>query len=253
MSIENELSEHFSAREISLPLNINLMLDLKDKFNIQDFDANLILQSLKTDDAQSEKKREYIHNKIKEHLYTCQRCPLYSSESQTQKVSGEGSLNSPLVFIGEGPGFEEDKMGKPFVGPAGQLLTTILNKLEIQREMVYITNVIKCRPPKNRTPVKKEIKACSHNLELELSFITPKVIVALGAVPLKYFRPGSSIMRSRGQWINSRGYWIMPTFHPAYILRQHGKTLNKVKWAVWYDFNKAVAKAKELCPNYKYK
>jgi DNA polymerase len=100
--------------------------------------------------------------------------------------------------------------------------------------------------------MQKEIRACSHNLELELSFITPKVIIALGAVPLNYFKSGSSIIRERGRWINSGEYWIMPTFHPAYILRQQGKALNRVKWAIWQDFNKAVEKAKEMCPEYKY-
>lgn len=252
MALEDEIKESFTAMEINLPDSIKLLLELKDKFNIPDSSVDAILESINIDDVESEKKRGYLYSKIKEYLNSCQRCPLYLAENHTQKVAGEGALNSPLVLIGEGPGFDEDKMGRPFVGRAGQLLTTILDKLEIRRENVYITNVIKCRPPQNRTPMKKEIKACSHNLELELSLIAPKVIIALGAVPLNYFKSGSSIMRERGHWINSGEYRIMPTFHPAYILRQQGKTLNKVKWAVWQDFNEAVKKAKEIYPEYKY-
>lgn len=248
MAIEDEIQQLFTATQIDLPESIKLLIELKDKFNITESNEDTILQSIKTNDVQAEKKRAYLYNRIKERLNSCQRCPLYMSKNHTQKVPGEGPLNSPLVLIGEGPGFDEDKAGRPFVGRAGQLLTTILHKLNIKRENVYITNVIKCRPPQNRTPIQKEIKACSHNLELELSIISPKVIIALGAVPLNYFKPGSSIMRERGRWIVSKDYWIMPTFHPAYILRQQGKTLNKVKWAVWSDFNNAIKKLIELCP-----
>lgn len=252
MAKENEIEGTLAAREIKLPDSVKILLDLQVEFNIQDTNVNTILTSLKIDDEESKKKRNYLYRRIKERLDVCQRCSLYLAENHTQKVPGEGALNSPLVLIGEGPGLEEDKMGHPFVGKAGQLLTTILNKLEIQRERVYITNIIKCRPPNNRTPLKKEILACSQNLQLELSIIQPKVIIALGAVPLNYFKPDSSIVRTRGQWINSREYWIMPTFHPAYILRQQGQTLNKIKWAVWQDFNKAINKAKEMCPEYKF-
>ncbi|AEE91464.1 Phage SPO1 DNA polymerase-related protein [Tepidanaerobacter acetatoxydans Re1] len=248
--LESKIKESFTTVEISLPDIIKLLLDLKDEFNIQNSDVDTIVKAVKLDNEKSKKQRDYLYNRIKEHINTCQSCLLYAQENHTHKVAGEGALNSPLVLIGEGPGFDEDKQGRPFVGRAGQLLTTILNKMDIRREKVYITNVIKCRPPQNRTPLQKEIKACSKNLELELSLIQPKVIIALGAVPLNYFKSGSSIMRERGQWINSRDYWIMPTFHPAYILRQHGKTLNKVKWLVWQDFNEAVAKAKEMCPEY---
>ncbi|NLZ54670.1 MAG: uracil-DNA glycosylase [Thermoanaerobacteraceae bacterium] len=246
MGIEDAIKQ--TAVQVELPESMKLLIELKEKFNITEFSAETILQSIKADDMQAEKKRIYLYNRIQESLNSCQRCPLYLSKSHTQKVPGEGSLNSPLVLIGEGPGLEEDKQGRPFVGRAGQLLTTILDKLNINREKIYITNVIKCRPPQNRTPIQKEIKACSHNLELELSIISPKVIVALGAVPLNYFKPGSSIMRERGRWIIGKGYWIMPTFHPAYILRQQGKTLNKIKWMVWNDFNNAITKLIELCP-----
>jgi len=248
MAIEDEIKQLFTAAQINLPESMKLVIELKDKFDITECSADTILQSIKTDDEQAGEKRVYLSSRIRESLNSCQRCPLYLSESNTRKVPGEGPLNSPLVLIGEGPGLDEDKQGRPFVGRAGQLLTTILDKLNIDRQKIYITNVVKCRPPQNRTPIKKEIDACSHNLELELSIISPKVIIALGAVPLNYFKPGSSIMRERGRWIVSKDYWIMPTFHPAYILRQQGKTLTKVKWAVWQDFNNAIKKLTELCP-----
>ncbi|MFY9312441.1 MAG: uracil-DNA glycosylase [Tepidanaerobacter sp.] len=245
MALEDDIQQTFTAVEIELPETIKLLLELKDKFNIKEFNADTILKSVRDEDVQ---KRIFLYNRIRELLNTCRSCPLCLSDWHTQKVPGEGQLNSPLVLIGEGPGLDEDKLGRPFVGRAGQLLTTILEKLNINREKIYITNVIKCRPPQNRTPTQKEIKACSHNLELELSIISPKVIIALGAVPLNYFKPGSSIMRERGNWIVHGDFWIMPTFHPAYILRQHGKTLTKVKWAVWQDFNNAIKKLTELSP-----
>jgi len=251
MAIEKQVEQFFTPMEINLPDNIKLLLELKDKFNIAEYDADKIFESIKADDAGGEEKRNFLYKRIREILYSCQRCPLYLADCHTQKVPGEGKLNSPLVLVGEGPGIDEDKLGRPFVGKAGQLLTTILEKLGIDRKKIYITNVVKCRPPQNRTPTQKEIKACSPNLELELSIISPKVIIALGAVPLNYFKPGSSIMRERGRWIVYKGYWIMPTFHPAYILRQHGKILTQVKWAVWQDFNNALDKLIELSPEIK--
>lgn len=237
-------------QEIKLPQSAKLFFELKEKFNLPEVYIDEIINKLKKDNSESKAMRDYVEFKIKEELYACSSCALSLSDSCTKKVPGEGALNSPLVFIGEGPGLDEDKIGRPFVGRAGQLLTTILDKMNINRKKVYITNMIKCRPPQNRTPNMTEIKACLHNIELELSFIAPKVIITLGAVPLKYFKPNGSIMRSRGEWINHNGIWVMPTFHPAFILRQHGRSLVKVKWQVWEDFNKAFNKAKELCPEY---
>lgn len=250
--LENEIKKTLAADEIKLPEIVKLLLDLKMEFNLNETNTDDILRTLRLDNDQAVKERDYLYKRLIEYTNQCNNCMLCTLETHTQKVPGEGALNSPLVLIGEGPGFDEDKEGRPFVGKAGKLLTTILDKLNVSREKVYITNVIKCRPPQNRTPLQKEIKACSHILELELSIIQPKVIIALGAVPFNYFKPGSSIMKERGQWINVRDYWIMPTFHPAYILRQGGKALTQVKWLVWSDFNKALEKAKELCLEYNY-
>ncbi|WP_422448912.1 uracil-DNA glycosylase [Thermoanaerobacterium sp. DL9XJH110] len=252
MAIADDICSCFHAKEIDLPDALKLLLQVKQQFNLTGIYYDELLENIRAKKLHSEELTNFLSRKIKDYLYSCTGCPLHRAEHHTQKVPGEGCLNSPLVLIGEGPGFDEDRMGRPFVGRAGQLLTTILNKLGVNRERVYITNVVKCRPPMNRTPFVKEIKACSKNLELELSLINPKVIIALGAVPLNYFMPDSSIMRSRGQWIFDRGYWIMPTYHPAYILRQQGKALNKTKWEVWGDFNKALEKVRELSPDYKF-
>lgn len=253
MDITELICQNFSGKQIDMPKYLKLYLSLKDKFDISDVYTKDILKKIKTDTPISNDLRKYIYEKIKYNVDSCKSCPLHLSESHTQKVMGEGSLKSPLMLIGEGPGFDEDKKGKPFVGRAGQLLTVILTKLGVNRDHIYITNVIKCRPPGNRTPKDNEIKACSQNLELELKFLAPKVILTLGAVPLDYFSPGSRVMRSRGKWIYTGGYWIMPTYHPAFILRQRGRNLYRVKWQVWGDFNKALDKTRELYPDYKFK
>lgn len=251
MDLEYFLND-FEAQEMKLPEKIKIIFELKDEFKLNEINYNKLIEIIKSEGNKSDNIRECLYAKIKNYIDSCTECPLHSSSSCTQKVPGEGCLQSPLMLIGEAPGFDEDKIGRPFVGRAGQLLTTILEKLNINRHKVYISNVVKCRPPMNRTPYIKEIKACSRNLELELSFVSPKVIIALGSVPLNYFKMNSSIMQERGKWIYTRNLWIMPTFHPAYILRQQGKALNKTKWAVWADFNNALNKARELCPNYNF-
>jgi len=252
MPNNDEIKRIFGAKEITLPLYIKVLLAIKKQFNLPHNDSVSILNELKTQGLNHDEMRKFAFEQIKHFLFQCNRCSLHNSPSCTQKVPAEGNICSPLMLVGEGPGFDEDQQGRPFVGKAGQLLSTILSKLGIERKNVYISNIIKCRPPGNRTPLQKEVQACSPNLELELSIVSPKVIIALGSVPLNYFKPGSSIMRSRGQWINMNDIWIMPTYHPAYILRQQGKALYKVKWQVWDDFNKAIDKVKELCPDYNF-
>ena len=240
-------------KPMDLPLCIKTILALKDQFGDSGLRYDEIVEDLKLDEIDAERRRQFADDKISYFTRNCHGCPLCQHSEHTQKVRGEGSIKSPLMFIGEGPGFEEDKVGKPFVGKAGQLLTTILNKMNISRERVYITNIIKCRPPKNRTPLREEVKACSKILRLELDIIKPEVVVALGATPLKYFNVDGGITRARGKWLNIDGSWIMPTYHPAYILRLHGKALIDAKWDVWHDFNKALDKANELRPKYRFK
>ena len=148
---------------------------------------------------------------------SCQKCPLAAERKNV--VFGEGAPQADLMFIGEGPGFDEDMQGRPFVGKAGQLLTKMINAMQFSREEVYIANIVKCRPPKNRNPLPEEADACLPYLKRQIELINPKVIVVLGAVPLRFLLNKTGIMRQRGNWDNYNGIKVMPTFHPAYLLR----------------------------------
>lgn len=151
---------------------------------------------------------------------SCRRCRL--CEGRTNVVFGTGNTNRPLIaFIGEGPGAEEDKQGEPFVGRAGQLLTAAIEKgLKLRRSEVYICNVVKCRPPENRTPLPDEVEACTPFLYRQIELVNPKVVVTLGQ-PAQLATTGidRGITKLRGQWQKWRGFPLMPTLHPAYILR----------------------------------
>src|SRR5690606_10623576 len=151
---------------------------------------------------------------LKEKYAGCTRCPLH--ERRTRFVFGEGNPRSPLMFVGEGPGADEDRMGRPFVGRAGQLLNKMLEAAEIPREEVYITNIVKCRPPGNRTPTMEEMQTCIVILREQFKVIRPKLIVTLGSAPTRaILDPKARITRVRGQWFERKGVRIMPTFHPA--------------------------------------
>ena len=150
----------------------------------------------------------------------CMKCRL--CETRNKVVFGAGRVDRPLIaFVGEGPGADEDRTGEPFVGRAGALLTAAITKgLGLQREDVYICNVVKCRPPENRAPLPDEVAACSPYLSRQLELINPKVIVTLGQpAQLALSGVNTGITRLRGQWQTWRGFRLMPTFHPAYILR----------------------------------
>lgn len=151
-------------------------------------------------------------------LKDCTRCKL--CEGRTQVVFGAGSAEAQLVFVGEGPGFEEDKQGIPFVGRAGQLLTKMIGAMGLSRDEVYICNVVKCRPPNNRNPAPDEIASCEPFLVKQLEIIQPRVIVALGKFAAQtLLRSDTPISHMRGQWHEYNGIKLMPTFHPAYLLR----------------------------------
>jgi uracil-DNA glycosylase family 4 len=169
---------------------------------------------------------------IREDIGECTRCKL--SQHRTNIVFGEGNPKAQLVFVGEGPGAEEDATGRPFVGRAGQLLDKIISAIGMRREECYITNVVKCRPPQNRTPEPDEVTTCEQFLFRQLAFIRPKVIVALGAPALQcLLRTKEPITKARGQWREWNGIKVMPTFHPAYLLRSPDK-----KREVWDDMKK---------------
>jgi len=166
---------------------------------------------------------------LREDLGDCTRCKLHST--RTHIVYGVGNPRADLMFVGEAPGRDEDKQGIPFVGRAGQLLTKIIEAIDLQRDDVYIANVIKCRPPNNRNPELDEIQTCQPFLFAQIDAVHPKVIVALGACAVRtLLQSEDAISRLRGRVFDYRGVKLVPTFHPAYLLRNPGK-----KRDVWED------------------
>jgi DNA polymerase len=173
----------------------------------------------------------------------CTRCGLH--RGRTQIVFGDGNPDADLVFVGEGPGEQEDLQGLPLVGRAGELLTQMIERgLGIPRQSVYICNIVKCRPPQNRTPLPDEVHTCRTFLDGQIDAVRPKVIVALGkpATSLLLGRD-VSITRARGVWQEYRGIALMPTFHPAFVLRQYTAEIRRL---VWEDLKSALGRAQEL-------
>ncbi|WP_022847630.1 MULTISPECIES: uracil-DNA glycosylase [unclassified Desulfurobacterium] len=164
--------------------------------------------------------------KLKDEVLKCKKCRL--AETRHNVVFGEGNPKTNLMFIGEAPGEQEDLQGRPFVGRAGQLLTRFLNLFGIERERVYITNIVKCRPPKNRNPQPDEIKTCYPYLNKQIEIIKPKVILCLGAFAARTvlnLPEKTPISKIRGQEFKVKDYIVIPTFHPAYLLRnRRGET-----------------------------
>lgn len=155
---------------------------------------------------------------VREALGDCRRCKLHPG--RTHLVFGEGSPRASLMFIGEGPGAEEDLQGRPFVGAAGQLLNNLLHKLGLKREEVYIANVVKCRPQRNRDPEADEIAACLPFLQKQMDAIRPRAIVTLGKIATHaLLGTQAPLTRLRGHWQQYRQIPVMPTFHPSYLLR----------------------------------
>lgn len=155
---------------------------------------------------------------IREDLGDCTRCRLH--QGRTNLVFGVGNVNAELMFVGEGPGADEDAQGEPFVGRAGQLLNNMISAMGLKREDVYIANVVKCRPPGNRTPEKDECDVCSPFLLRQIDVVRPKVIVALGAVAAKnLLAMNDSMANLRGRWYDFRNSKLLVTYHPAYLLR----------------------------------
>ncbi len=158
--------------------------------------------------------------RVRSELGDCRRCDL--CQQRRTLVFGVGDPDADLVVMGEAPGDQEDRQGEPFVGPSGQMLDKMLvHVLGLQREQVYILNVVKCHPPRNRNPLPEEVEACRPFLEAQLQAIRPKLVLVLGGVAFKaLFRTDTGITRSRGRWWDYQGIPVMPTFHPAYLLRK---------------------------------
>jgi len=180
-------------------------------------------------------------NEINRQIMSCTKCPLHKTKKNY--VPGEGSLDPDIMFIGEGPGETEDNFGRPFVGRAGQLLDKMIVRMGYTRETVFIGNIVKCRPPNNRDPLKDEVDACKPYLMAQIEILKPKVIVCLGKVAMNNLLGVSySIMRERGKQFEFMGIPVIPTFHPAYILRQKAReAISKAKWDTWHDMEKVLA------------
>ncbi|MBR5232006.1 MAG: uracil-DNA glycosylase [Clostridia bacterium] len=178
-----------------------------------------------------------------EEINNCQKCDL--CRQIHNKVPGQGDVHAKLMFIGEGPGADEDMQGLAFVGKAGQLLTKMISAMGMTRDDVYICNVVKCRPPQNRVPDAAEAAACLPYLRQQVALVKPKVIVLLGSTAAKtLIREDFRITRERGMWIEKKGVWFMPTYHPAALLRDESK-----KRDAWNDLKRVMAKLKELEAN----
>ena len=182
---------------------------------------------------------------VRDELGDCTRCALHAG--RTTIVFGVGNPHAELMFVGEGPGADEDQQGEPFVGRAGQLLTKIIGAMGQSRETVYIANIVKCRPPDNRKPLPDEMSTCKPFLFQQIAAIRPKVIVALGATGVEglFAEKDCRITRVRGQWREIEGVAVMPTFHPSYILRQGGDTLrSEAGRQLWEDMKAVMARLK---------
>lgn len=170
----------------------------------------------------------------------CKRCNLCTKRKNV--VFGEGNEKAKIMFVGEGPGEDEDNTGRPFVGKAGQLLTKMIEAIGLRREDVYIANIVKCRPPNNRVPFEDEAESCLPFLRNQVAIIRPRIIVCLGATSAKYIINRSvRITRDRGVWHEKGGFLIIPTYHPSALLRDPDK-----KRDAWEDFKSIREKLKSV-------
>ena len=175
---------------------------------------------------------------LRPRVLSCTRCPLH--EARSNAVFGEGDPNATILFVGEGPGEVEDQTGRPFVGPAGQKLDEVLASVNITRESVYITNVVKCRPPGNRVPSKPEMEVCVPYLEAQIALIQPTLIVTLGNTSTQWLLPEApGITKSHGTFYPWRGRILLyPMFHPSYLLRNPSRAKGSPKYQTWEDIQK---------------
>ena len=171
----------------------------------------------------------------------CQKCGL--AETRTNVVFGEGARDAEVMFIGEGPGEQEDRTGRPFVGRAGQLLDDMLAMIDLKREKVFIGNMVKCRPPQNRDPLNIEQEACIGYLRNQVALLKPKIIVCLGRIAaMKLIKEDFKITREYGQWLEKAGVWMMAMYHPSALLRDPRKRPESFE-----DLKSLQAKIREVC------
>lgn len=191
------------------------------------------------DFVSQERKSGFVElESIRNELGDCKRCPLH--EGRLNIVFGEGNPNARLMFVGEGPGADEDRQGKPFVGRAGQLLTKMIRAMGFDRSEVYITNIVKCRPPKNRDPQPVEISTCFPFLKSQIAAVKPGVIVALGKIATwSLLNTKEPLANLRGRFHDLEGTPLMPTYHPSFLLRQEQE--RKYKAEAWEHLQNVMA------------
>jgi uracil-DNA glycosylase family 4 len=186
------------------------------------------------------KSKEVSLKALREEIGDCRRCKLAAGRKNI--VFGEGNPDARLMFVGEGPGREEDLQARPFVGDAGMLLTRLIEKMGFKREEVYIANIVKCRPPMNRDPERDEIESCRGFVERQIEIISPTVIITLGRISSQTLLGNATLKMTavRGHFFDYRGIPLMPTFHPAYLLRNP-----KDKWLTWSDVQMVLDKLRD--------
>jgi uracil-DNA glycosylase family 4 len=214
----------------------------KSEYLLQSLEEKLnFLAQLGVDFVFAEDKKARRHDfllSLHQRILRCRLCPL--ADHREKAVPGEGDFDADLMFVGEAPGADEDTQGRPFVGRAGQLLTRIIEAMKFKRDDVFITNVVKCRPPDNRTPFKEEIETCQPYLLAQVEAIHPRMIVTLGKVATDFFVPiGASMSSLRGNFYEFGKILVMPTFHPSYVIRNEGN--KNIKRLVWQDMQKVMS------------
>ena len=217
-------------------------LELEQAFGIRGIpvDADRIAEFSRRMTASGAAAKQSALAALCEQLQPCNTCGL--GDTRKHLVFGVGDANADLMFVGEAPGQYEDEQGIPFVGPAGQLLTKIIQAIGLTRDKVYIANILKCRPPRNRTPSAAESAACFGHLRKQIEIIQPSIIVTLGNPATKaILQTTQGITRMRGKFVAWNGIEVMPTFHPSYLLRSPS-----AKRQVWQDMQKVHARMKEL-------
>ena len=236
-SVETTFIRKMHDQRIAIIHDVKRMLEY---YQALGFD-NLPLSAtpfLNTSTGSAVSKNDGLKN-VREEIGDCQRCKL--SKGRKNIVFGAGNADARIMFIGEAPGRDEDIQGEPFVGEAGMLLTKLIEKMGFKRDAVYIANIIKCRPPLNRDPEEDEILSCRAFLDKQIDVIAPECIIALGRIALMTLMNNNKIRitAARGNFFEYKGIPVMPTFHPAYLLRNP-----KDKWLTWADVQKVMERIK---------
>jgi uracil-DNA glycosylase family 4 len=245
MSEELKVKREDISKKAYIVENIKNILEFYQILGFESLPINFSLsnKALTSSDTLSQSRsqptldREAALKALREEIGDCRRCKL--SNRRTNIVFGEGNPSARLMFIGEAPGREEDLQARPFVGDAGMLLTRLIERMGFKREDVYIANIVKCRPPMNRDPEIDEIEKCMGFIERQIEIINPAVIMSLGRISVQTLTGNTKlkITAIRGNFFDYKGIPLMPTFHPAYLIRNP-----KDKWLTWSDAQKVIEK-----------